>query len=1041
MEPIAAPVLPVSTSTHVAAPPALADLVVTEIEVRGMCCQSEVTLIQKKLGGMQGIAKVNVHLMLRRIAVTHDASLASAEKIVRTLNWSLLGASIVDNGGSSRSAIRRGSWRTREALIAALTGVLFLSSSGIWVRAEGTPWYHDPSSWLAVACVSVGLPVLAARALVGVIYQRTLNMFCTMSIATAGALALGDLWEAAAIVFFFSFSEWMQAWCVHHTAEASSGLSDILPALVTPADGGEPYPLDQVAVGAELLVRPGERVPVDGVVTRGSSSVDESILTGEAMPVRKLDGDGVSAGTTNQLGALVVRATKLPSECSASQFSEMVAKAHEASGKEVMLERFAKWYTILVLISALLLGTVPLGWCEHTDSHSGVSCRTWLRRALSLTVISCPCSIILAMPLTFACGVAAVARWGVLVKSAKQMERLAKMRELAVDKTGTLTEGAFRLRQLMAVGSEGASAAKTARALDRTMRLASAVECKSSHPIAAAFLEYAQGLDDDDEGPCEVEDFEIVEGEGVRGVVRGVEVCVGSEQLMQRVATASAAARGIVSERHRELLAAAEAAEAEAREAEAEGISKRMLAMLVRKAARAREEVADEVAKAGSSGEGASGQHDHAHDHAHGHEEGGDGCGAECEHAHDHAHEKGEGCGAECEHAHDHAHEEGEGCGAECEQAHEEEGDGCGAECEQAHEEEGDGCGAECELCVRRGCCVRKRPCPRRCANRRRRSRRCTAGCTTKDGCSGKGCCQDKCCGQPPCCTGGGAALQSEQMARDQQGGRDNDPAQDQNCEGAEGCTTGCCAAQPARDSSLETSQVREWRKAGCTVLWVSVGGDVAAACQVSDEVRPESRIAITLLHSLRIKTTMLTGDAYETAQAVRAQAGVTEALSGMKPAAKLEVVRERARSCVVGMLGDGVNDAPALAAADVGIAMGVQGTAMASQAAGIVLMSNDLRRLADAVYGSRRTTAALLASLIVSIGFKLVPLVIMFVPAAEEYLLVAAVASDVAGIGYVLISAMALLRMRSRFAKVPCTNNRIEDGTTSVLSTDAARV
>ena len=222
---------------------------------------------------------------------------------------------------------------------------------------------------------------------------------------------------------------------------------------------------------------------------------------------------------------------------------------------------------------------------------------------------------------------------------------------------------------------------------------------------------------------------------------------------------------------------------------------------------------------------------------------------------------------------------------------------------------------------------------------------------------------------------------------------------------------------------------------AGASVLWIVLDGKLAAAvqvseltaaCQLSDLIRSETPAAMAALRSLGVATMILTGDAEGTVQAVRAQAGIENAISGMMPQEKLAVVQQLASKGVVGMVGDGVNDGPALAAADVGIAMGVGGTALASQAAGVVLMSNDLRRLGDAIVGARLTIRVLRVSLGVALLLKLLPLILIFtLPAeAESFLIAAAVGSDLLGIVFVLCAAMSMLGARARFATTPCSNS-----------------
>ena len=228
---------------------------------------------------------------------------------------------------------------------------------------------------------------------------------------------------------------------------------------------------------------------------------------------------------------------------------------------------------------------------------------------------------------------------------------------------------------------------------------------------------------------------------------------------------------------------------------------------------------------------------------------------------------------------------------------------------------------------------------------------------------------------------------------------------------------------------SPDSAVVGQWASGGASVLWVLVDGQVGAACQLSDQVRGETPTAVRALHEVGVELTMLTGDAEATAQAVRAALGIAHARAGMKPHEKLAAIQELRQRSVTGMMGDGVNDGPALAAADVGIAMGVNGTALASAAAGVVLMTNDLRRVCDAILSARRTTSTLKGSVAAALSLKIVPLVLMFaLRHAEGFLIAAAVGSDVVGLMIVLLAAMALVSPKTarqpQFAATACSNN-----------------
>ena len=455
-----------------------------------------------------------------------------------------------------------------------------------------------------------------------------------------------------------------------------------------------------------------------------------------------------------------------------------------------------------------------------------------------------------------ACGVSSLARWGILVKSTRQMELLAQLRTVALDKTGTITEGHFRLMQMSVAKGEADTA--------RVVRLASAVEALSSHPIAAAFLDFAQSLEV--ELPV-AKEFELLEGEGVVGIVDGFTVHVGSDRLVARVL----------------------------------------------------KEKQEKQEKHGADA--------HGHGHGHGHDDassgGGGGCGEGCGHDHgEHAEEK-HGHGHAEAHAHGHAE----------------------------HQEEKHGHGHEEAAAVVVGEVIAKAP-----------------------------------------------------------------PAAD-DC-----CASGSCGAPAAKAKlSLDSAQAVKWKASGASVLWIVIDGEIAAVCRLADRVRSDSSKAVRALNSLNIKPIMLTGDCAETAEAVCASVGIADCYAGMKPQEKLAAIKDLTKEAPVAMVGDGVNDGPALAAADVGIAMGVQGTAMASQAAGVVLMTNDLRRLADGVHGARQAVRVLKISISVALLLKLLPLVLIFAIDAEGFLIATAVGSDVVGIIFVLCMAMSLLHMKPRFANTPC--------------------
>lgn len=216
----------------------------------------------------------------------------------------------------------------------------------------------------------------------------------------------------------------------------------------------------------------------------------------------------------------------------------------------------------------------------------------------------------------------------------------------------------------------------------------------------------------------------------------------------------------------------------------------------------------------------------------------------------------------------------------------------------------------------------------------------------------------------------------------------------------------------------------RSWLASGSSVLWILIDGKLAGVCQLSDRIRKDTFKAVNALNTLGVHITMLTGDCEAQAQHVRNAVGIAVAHAAMRPQEKLFVVSQLRQDNIIGMVGDGVNDGPALAAADVGIAMGVAGTAMASEAAGVVLMTNDLRKIADAIVGAQHCCHVMNRSIAVALALKLVPLAIVFSVQGHGFLTATAVGSDVLGIVFVLWQAVALLKIKPKFAATACSAN-----------------
>ncbi len=464
----------------------------TRLHVSGLCCDDEVALVRRVLGELDGVDRVDVNLVGRLVYVQHRASVP-AEQLVEALNRASLDARL----GPAPDAPTPTPW----ALLAA---------TGLFGVSLGTPWLA-PLKWAALGAVGLGLPPILRRARVS-LQNRLLDMNVLMVLACAGALFIGEWIEGAAVVVLFAVAEHLERRSMDRASRALAEVAALAPATAVLLDGTE-VRADTVAVGTGLLVRAGERIPLDARVTGGTSGVDESSLTGESAPVAKDPGDAVSAGTVNGTGVLQVVTTALAGDSAVARLVRLVEQAQaQRSPAERAVDRFAAVYTPLVVVAAVLLFAVPV--------VLGAEVQASLYRSLVLLVVACPCALVLATPVTVVSALTHAARRGVLIRGGVHLETLGRVDAVAFDKTGTLTQGRFQV-----VDCEGQGTLDPAR----VHALLGAVEARSSHPLAAALADHAGP------GPDAVSGDEVLPGEGIRAVVDGHEVHVGNHRLAERL--------------------------------------------------------------------------------------------------------------------------------------------------------------------------------------------------------------------------------------------------------------------------------------------------------------------------------------------------------------------------------------------------------------------------------------------------------------------------------------------------------------------------
>jgi Cd2+/Zn2+-exporting ATPase len=364
-----------------------------------------------------------------------------------------------------------------------------------------------------------------------------------MAVATLGALAIGfvpggepEFAEAVFVMLFFQVGELFEDAAQEKSRKSIAKLMDIRPDVAHVERAGEVLSVDpaEVAEGEVVVIRPGERVPMDGVVVEGSSSIDTVALTGESVPRTAEEGDEVVSGCVNKSGVLRVRVSRPFAESTVSRILELVENSNDhKSRSETFIRRFARIYTPAVVVAALL---VAIAGPALSGDFAG-NFATWLLRALTFLVVSCPCALVISVPLTFFGGVGGASRHGILIKGSGYMEALAQAETVVFDKTGTLTRGVFEVSAVHGLGCEehrgcsdehhDCSACEEART--RLLHLAAHVERYSTHPIAEA-LRHAYPDEHDD---CTVQDVQEIAGKGIVAQVNGMRVAVGNARLME----------------------------------------------------------------------------------------------------------------------------------------------------------------------------------------------------------------------------------------------------------------------------------------------------------------------------------------------------------------------------------------------------------------------------------------------------------------------------------------------------------------------------
>ena len=346
------------------------------------------------------------------------------------------------------------------------------------------------------------------------IEDKEIGIEMLMIAATVGSAILGMWNEAAFLVFLYGAAEGLEEYTYDKTRASIRKLLDLAPQKATVLRNGKEVviPAEELQVGDEFLVRPGESIPTDGVIIKGSSSLNEAAVTGESMPVHKKEGMKVFAGTLNQDGALVVRAQASFADNTLSKMIHLVEEAQEQKGRaQAFIERFGRKYSPLVLVSALLMIVIP--WLLEA------SVSFWANRAVVLLVAAAPCALIMSMPVAMAAGIGRAGRSGVLIKGGVHLENLGKLKAIAFDKTGTLTKGQPEVTDIVSLG----------KSQSEVLQIAYSVERLSEHPLGRAIVRKAET---EKLTPLSVQDFHTIAGYGAQARIDGKLFVVGRQELL-----------------------------------------------------------------------------------------------------------------------------------------------------------------------------------------------------------------------------------------------------------------------------------------------------------------------------------------------------------------------------------------------------------------------------------------------------------------------------------------------------------------------------
>lgn len=488
------------------------ELMESRYHVGGMDCASCATKIETAVSRLPGVSTVNTSYTSETLRVQHTSALARSaiERQVKALGYTIASTDKAAAEGEGDEHLELGSgpwWQSKKAKLTIGCG---LALAAAYIAGRLIPGIEH---WAFLAALAVGLVPVARRAISAAFAGSPFSIEMLMTIAAVGAVVIGATEEAATVVLLFLVGEVLEGVAASRARASIQSLTALVPKTALLEQNGTTTEVaaDSLAVGATILVRPGDRMPADGEIIEGESAIDEAPVTGESVPKRKGPGDMVFAGTINADAVLRVRVTAAARDNTIARVVKLVEEAQESKAPtERFIDQFSRYYTPAVLVAGALVAVVPpllMGgvWSE------------WIYKGLAVLLIGCPCALVISTPAAIAAGLSAGARRGLLLKGGAVLEGLRKITTVALDKTGTLTEGKPVVTDIVAYDRSEAD----------VLSLAAALETGSSHPLAVAILARAKA----DKAPVPpAGDAKAVPGKGVSGRVGGKTLFLASAQ-------------------------------------------------------------------------------------------------------------------------------------------------------------------------------------------------------------------------------------------------------------------------------------------------------------------------------------------------------------------------------------------------------------------------------------------------------------------------------------------------------------------------------